>query len=363
MIRTNHRPHDAACLSRRALIGGGAALALGGGAALAVGVDPSSAATPASAARDVIDVHHHVLPPAYLQMNGGEVARRSIGYPQVLQWTPEKSLAQMDAAGVRTAVLSMSAPVWFGDKAQSRALAHAANDYVRGLMGQHRGRFACFATLPMPDVEGAISEAQDALAHGAVGVGLLSNYDDKYLGEAAFAPLFAMLDQVGAVVYVHPTNASCCKGLVPDVSPAFLELPFDTTRTIASLLYAGAFARYPRIRFIFAHGGGTIPFLADRLSQWAKARPDLAARMPDGPLPELRRLYFDTASVTNKPAMAAMLAFNGPEQVLFGTDYPYVGLAPQLAELHSDSLGVPALAAIRHGNAERLMPALRRSAI
>jgi len=333
-------------LSRRAFLLGSAALAAMG---------------PAVAAPDrrVIDVHHHYFSPDYLKRAGAEVSARSKGYQQVLQWTVERSLEEMDTGGVATAVLSMSAPLWFGDPAETRVLTRAANEFARGLVGQHPGRFGYFASLPLPAVDDALAEAVWALDQGgADGVILLTNYDDLYLGDARFLPLLEELDRRKAVVYVHPTTASCCTNLTPDIQPAFLELPFDTTRTIGSLLYSGALSRFRGIRFIFSHGGGTIPFLADRLSQWARARPDLAARMPEGPMAELRRLNFDTASVTNRMAMAALGELIPWSQLLFGTDYPYVHAAPQLAELNASGLAEAEIGDICCGNAERLMPGL-----
>ena len=308
---------------------------------------------------DVVDVHHHVLPPAYLEHNADEIAKRAPGFQQVLQWTPQKSLADMDAGGVRTAVLSMPSTIWFGDAARARELARMSNEYSRQLAREHPGRFRVFATLPMPDVEGSIAETDHALSAGALGVLLLSNYEDRYLGEARFRPLLEELDRRRATVYVHPTAASCCLRLVPELAPAFLELPFDTTRTIASLLYSGSLSRFRHIVWIFAHGGGALPYLADRLCQWAKVRTDLAALMPEGPMFELQRLHFDTASVTNRYALGALLAFAGAERVLFGTDFPFVPARPQLAELMDSGLDRSTTGAIRHGNAERLMPALR----
>ncbi|MBC2661025.1 amidohydrolase [Novosphingobium flavum] len=337
--------------TRRRFIGGSAALAACCG----------TPGLPGPARTGAIDIHHHLFPPAYLKARGDEVAARSRGFTQVLEWTPEKSLAEMDAAGTRLAVLSMTAPVWFGDPAEARALAREANQFAAGLMRDHPGRFGAFATLPLPDVDGALSELAHALDElGAHGVGLLSNYGNAYLGDPRFEPLLQELDRRGAVAYVHPTVASCCQNLVPQIPPAFLELPFDSSRTITSLLYSGALSRFPRIRWIFSHGGGTIPFLADRVAQWGKARPDLNVSLPHGALAELRRLNFDTASVTNRPALAAIGAFVPWSQVLFGTDYPYVGTRPQLDELTANVASGTARELIRHGNAERLMPGLVR---
>lgn len=313
-------------------------------------------AAPARRRARLIDVHHHLFPPAYLQANASVVAARSRGYTQVLEWTPERSLADMEAAGTTTAVLSMTAPVWFTDAAQASALARAANDYAASLVQRHPGRFAAFVTLPLPAIDAALGE----LARGLdelhfQGAALLTNYDAAYLGDARFTPLLAELDRRGAVAYVHPSVASCCQNLVPELPPAFLELPFDTTRTIASLLYSGALARFRRIRWIFAHGGGALPFLADRLSQWSKARPDLAERLPEGPMAELRRLHFDTASVTNAPALAALGSLVPWSQVLFGTDYPYVPAAPQRAALAANLRSARDLEYVEWRNAARLL--------
>lgn len=339
------------CMSRRD--------ALKAGAIATAACCPVAGSAMGGDASPLIDVHHHIFPPAYLEARAGEVAARSRGYTQVLDWNPEASLADMDAGGTSTAILSMSAPVWFGDIDESRRLAREANIYAASLMRDHPGRFGSFATLPLPDVEGAVAEAAHALDNlGADGVGLLSNYGDLYLGDESFRPLLEELNGRGAIAYVHPTVASCCQNLVPEISSAFLELPFDTSRTITSLLYSGALSAYPRIRWIFSHGGGAIPFLADRVSQWAKARPDLAARLPDGPMAELARLHFDTASVTNAPALAAMNALVPPTKILFGTDYPYVETAAQRRELASNIGDGAVLAAIEHGNAQRMIPRL-----
>lgn len=347
--------HEDCTVSRRTLIAGGAAAAFIAKSAVSFAASLTSRdLVPKS--RNVVDVHHHVLPPAYLKANAAKLGGRITGYSHILLWTPEKSLAEMDSAGVATSVLSMSAPVWFGDVAQARELARATNEYMRDLMLAHPGRFASFACLPMPDVEGSILEARDAVAKGALGIGLMSNYQDVYLGDPKFAPLFAELERLGKPVYIHPTTASCCGvPLVSDVAPAMLELPFDSTRCIASLLYAGTFSRHRKLPFIFSHGGGTIPFVADRLSAWAKVRPDLSARLPDGPMAELKRLYFDTSSVSNSYAMASLLPFASAERLLFGTDYPFIGIAPQLAELDALNLDPASLSGIRHGNAQRLL--------
>jgi Amidohydrolase len=193
---------------------------------------------------------------------------------------------------------------------------------MAGLRRDHRGRFGHFAVLPLPDLDASLGELERAYGELAVdGIGLLTSYDDRWLGDPSFAPLFAELDRRGAVVYVHPTVAPCCANLQPELQPAFLEFPFDTTRTIASLLLSGRLSRYPHIRFIFSHGGGALPAVYSRLSA-AALRPDVAERLPQGPLPELRKLYYDVASVTDRPSFTALADLIPFSQLLLGTDFP-----------------------------------------
>jgi predicted TIM-barrel fold metal-dependent hydrolase len=335
--------------SRRAVLGGAAAtLAL---------ADGLRAAPPAPFAIPAIDVHHHFLPPFYKPLVKGWMDTFATGVAAVMAWTPEASLAAMDEARVERAVLSISSPgVHFGDDAQARQVARECNDYAVSLGRRYPGSFDFFAALPMPDVEGAIREAERALAlDGAKGVGLLSNYGGRYLGDPGFAPLFAWLNKRGAIVYVHPTDAPCCAGLVPGLATPLIEFPVDTARTIASLLWSGTLSACANIRFVFSHGGGALPMVAERVIAMGYVDRTLAAKVPEGAAVALSRLYVDTASVTSAPAMAALRSWLPQGQILYGTDFPWGTLASSRAALAR--LGLPAdrLAAIERGNAAMLL--------
>ena len=162
-----------------------------------------------------IDVHHHVVPPEYLAAIAGRRDNR------VPDWSPARSLEEMDRAGIGTAMLSLVQPgVWFGDVAEGRRLARMANDYAARLVRDRPGRFGLFATIPLPDPEGSLKEIEYACdTLKADGIALMTSYGERWLGGAAFAPVWQELERCKAVIYTHPTQVSCC---TPFASPVLV---------------------------------------------------------------------------------------------------------------------------------------------
>ncbi len=308
-----------------------------------------------------IDVHHHILPPEYVATVGDARIGPLILAGRTPEWTPQMSVEAMDRNGIATAVTSISAPgMWFGDHQETRHLSRVCNEYAATIQRDHPGRFGVFASLPLPDIDASLAEIAHALdVLGADGIGLLTSYGDRYPGDAAFAPVFDELDRRGAVVYFHPTNAACSQCL-PEIPAATLDFPFDTTRAIVSLLFGGTFARCANIRFIFSHAGGTVPFLAERIARLA-VRPEFKEKVPNGVVPELRRLYYDTALSANWLAFRSLLELVASDHVLFGSDYPFAPEATMTATVKGlAELGLPAgdLLGIERDNALALFPRL-----
>ena len=298
-----------------------------------------------------IDVHHHFIPPRHLE---AILAQRESG--RTPPWSPEIALAEMDRNGVATAICSLVQPgVWLGDIQKSRTLARECNEYGARMTDDHPGRFGYFAAIPLPDTDGSLREIAFALdSLEADGIGLLTSFDDKYLGDPAFAPVYEELNRRRAVVYVHPTQPGCCTGLVPGVTVSTIEYATDTSRTIASLLFSGTAARYPDIRWIFSHGGGTVPFLLGRFERLAIER-----KLEGGAAPQLRRFFYETAQANHKGALDALLAVIPTSNVLFGSDYPLRPVSENVEGLGAYSFTAAQRNAIERGNAERLMPRLR----
>jgi predicted TIM-barrel fold metal-dependent hydrolase len=192
----------------------------------------------------------------------------------------------------------------------------------------------------------------------ADGINLQSNYGDKWLGDAMYQPVLAELNRRKAVVYVHPLVAACCGRLSIPTFPAVIEVPHDTTRTVTSLLLTGSFKRFPDIKWIFSHAGGTIPLMAGRIAAFYDQNPKTKEYAPDGVVAELAKLHYDTANATSAPTIAALLKLVPVSQVTYGTDYPYFALS-QNKDLHKLGLSAADLAAIENGNATRLIPRLK----
>jgi predicted TIM-barrel fold metal-dependent hydrolase len=321
------------------------------------------AAPQAAAKPGRIDVHFHMLPPRYMQEEHERVsiAHGAVAPSAMLSWTPQKAIDVMDEAGVATGIASISTPgVWYGDVAAGRRLAREWSEFAAQAMHDYPGRFGLFAPVPLPDTDGSLAEIAYALdTLKADGIGLLSNYDGKYLGDEAFEPVFRELDRRNSVVFVHPTFAPCCTSVLPHTAPQLEEFPIDTTRTITSLLINGTFGRFPNIRFIFSHGGGTIPMLAGRIAEQLDRNKQLQDKLPHGTMHEIKRLYFDTASVANPAAMSGLLKLADRGHVLFGGDYPFVSLEEGVKGIAALELGAAELRAIERDNAAALLPRLK----
>ena len=301
-----------------------------------------------------IDIHHHLFPPSY------SAAVVALGQPPTPKWTPAQSVEEMDQSGIATSVLSLSPPnVVFPDPAVARRLAREVNEYGAKMAKDYPGRFGLFAVLPVPDVESSLREIEYGLdTLRADGIGLMTSYGDKWLGDAAFTPIWEELNRRKVVVYTHPLSPACCANLKVGIPATDIEWATDTTRTVASLLFSGTAARFPDIRWIFSHGGGTTPFLLSRFVYEEKTMKEREKRLPNGLLYEMKKFYYDTAQANHPGALAALLQLVTPAQILYGTDYPYRTGAEVTGGLAAQRFAAKDLRAIERDNALRLMPKL-----
>jgi predicted TIM-barrel fold metal-dependent hydrolase len=334
-------------LGRRALLGGTAALLAGGRAGRA-------AETPHR-----IDVHHHIVPPPWLDA----LRAAKLDNPILDHWTPQQSLADMDQAGIATSIVSPTTPqVGFLPAAEAARVARESNEWAKQLTRDFPGRFGVFAMLPMPYPDECLKEIDHVFDTLKVdGIGMMTSYGDKWLGYPEFAPVFDELNRRKATVYTHPTAANCCVNLVQNVNDAAVEYGADTTRSIITLIFTGASQRYSDINFIFSHGGGVLTAVAERLEIQMVSIPPYKGKITRETVDhELRRFYYDTAQVANAVTIKALAQLVPTTQIVFGTDYPYRTGLDHVNGL-KQAFGSEVLKGIDRDNALRILPRQRKA--
>ena len=311
----------------------------------------------------IIDIHHHFVPEAYRNalIEAGDACPPPGFQAPLRNWSEARALEELDKAGIASAMLSVTTPgIHFGDDAKARRLARACNEAGAKMAADHGKRFGLFAALPLPDVKASLDEIAFAFDQlKADGIGLYTNYPAKWLGHGDVTPILEELNRRKAIAFVHPTAAPCCCGLQPEYNEAVVEYGTDTTRTIGSLLFSGAAIRFPNIRWIFCHAGGTMPYLIERFINEAK-RPQSAKHVPNGVLHELTRFYYDIAQTANPVPMAAFRKLIPVSRTLFGTDYPYgIGCLGHVMALADCGYSPAERSQIERDNALKLLPRLR----
>ena len=343
-------------LSRRSVLGGAAALGLGAAAGFAPRRSLAQAPAASQGKPHRIDVHHHIAPPKYV-----DEMRRDL-QPPTIAWSVAEVARRHGQAGVATAITSITTPgVCDRRQGQGRRVARECNEYAARLVHDHPGRFGMFAALPLPDVEGSLREIEYGLdVLKADGIWLFTSYRDLWLGDPAFEPVMAELNRRKALVYTHPDAPNCCRDpMVPEISEPVIEYGTDTTRAIARVLFSGTAVRYRDVRWIFSHGGGTAPFLAERLIRAPSLNKKLAETVPNGAMAELQQFYYDVAQIAHPVPLAALAKFVPASQILWGTDYPFRFGNEYVKALAAFGFSDSDLGKIDRENALALLPRLK----
>jgi len=312
-----------------------------------------------------IDVHVHFIPQFYREAAAAAGRRPAVtsGLPS---WTSEAALGLMERSGIATAITSISAPgVHFGDDLAAQALARRCNEYAAELGRDWPGRFGGFAVLPLPHIEYALEEVRYALDTLRLdGVLLFANCQGRYLGDPYFDPLLEELNRRECVTFIHPAPHPGVAALGTDLPQFVVEYVFDTTRAATNMIYAETLHRFPNIRFILAHAGGTLPFIAWRIAHSPQIDPQRFGDVaPSSIFSQLRRFWYDTALSPTTQSFAGMRGVTDDDHILFGSDWPF---APEvlthatIAAIDGEASIDGALkGAIARGNAEKLFPRFR----
>ena len=329
--------------------------AIGAGAILPASGLLAQTARPGGATRR-FDLHHHFANPALIQLMND---KRTQGFQTWQPYSPAKAVEDIDKGGVQTSFLSITTPgIWFGINSETRHWARELNEYGAKMVSDYPGRFGLFAVLPFPDANACLQEIEYAFdTLQAEGVGLLTSYSNRWLGDPAFAAVFRELNRRKAIVYTHAQVPDCCQSLMPGVPDMTVEYNTDTARTIISLIENGRAPECPDITFIFSHGGGTILALPGRFLGGQASAANLAKPAdPKSRLGQLRRFYYDTAGATNPIQMTALKQLVSTLQIVFGTDHPFGSSSNTAASLQTCGFTAEELRAIDRENALRFLP-------
>lgn len=312
----------------------------------------------------LVDVHAHFVTGDYVSAARAAGHEHPDGMPGWPSWSAGRHLQLMNQWGVGKSILSISSPgTYFGDDRAARDLARQVNDAGAATARAHPGRFGLFASLPLPDVEGSLAElayARDEL--GSDGVTVETNTGGIYLGDARYEPLYAELNRRHTVVFVHPTSPPCAEQVSLGRPRPMLEFIFDSARTVSDLVFSGTLSRYPDIEWVFTHGGGTLPLLAERMELFRSVLSG-AERGEPGVQQQMTRLWFDMAGTPFPRQVPALTAAFGSGRLLYGSDYcwtPAAAVGQQLAAI--DAAGQPdgdTWRALTTRNAERLLSCSR----
>jgi 6-methylsalicylate decarboxylase len=318
-------------------------------------------------ASGIIDVHAHALLPEWLtataQVQGRTIDKVSISGVPAPEWNPEGHVAVMDDHGISKSVLSwpLGSAVLSGDA--GRQLARSMNESYAGIIARHPGRFGAFAALPFDNAEATVSELSYALDVLKLdGVLCPSNVDGLYLGDPELDPMLQELDQRGGMIFVHPSPAKGGALSSAGLNVSILEFMFDTTRMVANAIFRGVTRRFPNIRIISTHGGGTVPYLAQRiaiLEPHFGVEPGYIRMEPDEFKVELAKFYFDLTASTSAASLFALSQIVDPSHLLMGFDYPMMPsrtIRPAIEKfIYYQWFDNEEKEMIARGNAERLL--------
>lgn len=270
-----------------------------------------------------IDFHAHAILPSYvdaLKILKIDAAAEE-GFP-LPKWSAQAHLQFMADAGIDFTILSMATP-HISDCAAVRAI----NEEFAALCRKYPDKFGFVATLPLPNVEGSIEEFYFATENlGALGVKVASNSDGIYLGDERLDPIFAELDRKNSLVIIHPSPARTLPrgNVVTGRVMALFEYPADTTRAVLNLLANGTLEKFPNLKFVVPHCGSFLPYMKQRAGAMFQMLAAMNLMEPVNFSAGLEKLFFDTAGDPMPEQFDMLLKIASLDQIIFGTDYPYV---------------------------------------
>jgi aminocarboxymuconate-semialdehyde decarboxylase len=321
----------------------------------------------------VIDVHTHMFTPKWLALlkeEGGEynIQTRPDGQDEVFRGNtpvviPQKGhfdwdlrIQHMDKAGIDVSVCSLTCPnVYWGGEAVSVRAAREANDNFADAQSRFEDRIRWFTSLPWEYPQRAVEELERSCANGASGVMVLANVAGRSLTDPVFAPVWAAIDERALPVLVHPTDPPGVDAM--DMTKFDLSwsvgFMFDTTLAVTRMIFEGFFDKYPNLKLIASHGGGTLPYLVGRFEKGDEVEIPSRRQMKRKPTDYLRHIYYDSITYDVR-SLKYLISIVGDDHVMLGTDWPHQVHDTKGAIANTAQLGEGLMRKVRGETARRV---------
>jgi aminocarboxymuconate-semialdehyde decarboxylase len=288
----------------------------------------------------IVDFHNHYFPPEYLDAirkgpSAFKVTEDAEGNP-VLHSPGDYNVAVrghrdleyraevLKRAGVDRQVITLTAPGTSIETFERAVeLARIVNDALAEAVRTRPDRFTALGTLPMNAPVAAALELERVLSLGLEGCMIFSNASGVPLADQRFWPVYEQANTRGCVLYIHPTYPLGVEAMTDYMLMPLVGFTWDTTLAAAHLVFAGVPERFPRIKWVLAHLGGAIPYLAERLDRGYKAFDHCRANITRPPSSYLKEFYYDTVNF-DPACLRLAIAFAGVDHVMAGSDCPHV---------------------------------------
>jgi Predicted metal-dependent hydrolase of the TIM-barrel fold len=294
------------------------------------------------------DIHSHIFPKKYISKLFAGIPEIGITQPDkygrnilfdkktgetltyFINDTPhvsvEKHLKDMDEFGIERQFLSVSPPHLdkINDEKRAIEIGRAINDGLVETIENESGKLHAMGVIPMINPIAAVDEIKRiAKELKFKGVQLPSNSYKAYY-DRGFDDVFRTISELGLLIFIHPTEPVIWDRLGEDYNLTLVYgWPFDTTISVARLVFSGITQRLTGLKIVISHGGGMIPFMAGRVRMLGK---DMRGKgiplQVEDPVSEFKKLYYDTAFFY-PPSLKLLLEFVGEDHIIMGTDYPF----------------------------------------
>ncbi len=236
-------------------------------------------------------------------------------------------LKDMDRMGIDVQIVSPSPSqyYYYADADFGLELSRASNDRIAEIVASTPDRFAGMCTVPLQNPKMAVKELERCVKKlGMRGVEICTNVNgidlaDKRLGLDKF---FAKAEELGTVIFMHPMGFTHADRMTDHYFNNIIGNPLESTLAVSHLIFGGVLDRFPKLKFVVAHGGGYLAHYRARMDHGWKARPDSSTIIKKKPSSYLKKFYFDTITF-DTGMLESLIDLYGAKHVLMGSDYPY----------------------------------------